>query len=89
MPEEFRLAQNYPNPFNPTTTINYELRTTNYVDLSVFNLLGQKVATLVSEKQAAGKHKMQWNASGFASGVYYYRITAGNFTETKKLVLIR
>ena len=73
----FRLSQNYPNPFNPKTIINYELPARsegglmmNDVELSVYNLLGQKVATLVSERQEAGYHQVEWDGSGFASGVY-------------------
>jgi predicted outer membrane repeat protein len=92
----FFLSQNYPNPFNPLTTINYELPArsaggpiTNYVELSIYNLLGKKVATLVNQKQAAGRYQVQWDGSGFASGVYYYRFSAGSFVETKKLVLLR
>ena len=85
----FRLSQNYPNPFNPVTMINYQLPVTSSVDLSIYNLLGQKVLTLVSEKQRAGYHQVEWDASGFASGVYYYRIQAGEFQDVKKMVLIR
>jgi hypothetical protein len=59
------------------------------VELSIYNLLGQKVATLVNQKQAAGRYQVQWDARDFASGVYYYRLTAGSFVETKKLVLLR
>jgi hypothetical protein len=65
---EFRLLQNFPNPFNPTTIINYELPITNYTELNIYNLLGQRVATLVSEKQEAGQHQVEWDASGFSSG---------------------
>jgi hypothetical protein len=90
LPNRFAMTQNYPNPFNPTTIINYELPITNYVDLSIYNLLGQKVTTLVSEKQKAGHHQVEWDASGFASGVYYYRLsTSSGFVQTRKLVLIR
>jgi hypothetical protein len=89
-PQEFYLLQNYPNPFNPTTKINYELPITNYVNISIYNLLGQKVATLISEKQSPGRYQVEWDASGFASGVYYYRISTGSgFTQTKKLILIK
>jgi hypothetical protein len=88
LPHEFRLSQNYPNPFNPSTIINYELPITNDVDLSVYNLLGQKVAILVSEKLAAGRYQVEWDASGFASGVYFYRIQAGQFEDMKKMMLI-
>jgi len=87
---KFDLSQNYPNPFNPRTNINYELRIMNYVELSVFNLLGQRVVTLVSEKLAAGKHTVEWNASGFASGVYYYQLRGkAGLIQTKKMILLR
>ena len=90
IPEQFSLKQNYPNPFNPSTVINYELPTTNYVELSVYNLLGQKVTTLVSERQRAGQHEIEWNAAGFASGVYYYRLQVdAGFVQTKKLILLK
>jgi hypothetical protein len=88
-PLKFGLDQNYPNPFNPVTTINYELPITNYVELSIYNLLGQNVATLVSENQPAGKYQVQWDASEFAGGVYYYKIKAGGFTDVKKMMLIK
>ncbi|MCP4414150.1 MAG: T9SS type A sorting domain-containing protein, partial [Gammaproteobacteria bacterium] len=68
MPKSYKLSQNYPNPFNPTTSISYQLPQTSDVDLSIYNLLGQKVATLVSKKQPAGSHKVEWDATGFASG---------------------
>jgi hypothetical protein len=89
-PERYELRQNYPNPFNPITMINYQLQMISNVELSIYNLLGQKVATLIKEKQQAGYHQVEWNASGFASGVYYYTFQAGNeFAETKKMLLIR
>jgi len=89
LPKSFALSQNYPNPFNPKTIINYELPITNDVDLSIYNLVGQKVATLVSEKQHAGNHRVEWDASGFSSGVYYYKIEAGEFQDVKKMMLLR
>ncbi len=86
----FHLYQNYPNPFNPTTTINYELRMMNYVEIIIYNVAGQKVATLVRQKQAAGKHSVIWNASALASGVYYYQLlTEQGLVQTKKLLLIK
>ena len=89
-PKTFSLMQNYPNPFNPRTTINYELPITNYVNLSIYNNLGQNVTTLVSEKKQAGHHQVEWNGSGFASGVYFYRIiTDAGFMDTMKLLLLR
>jgi len=86
---KFKLYQNYPNPFNPTTKINYELPITNYVNLSIFNLLGEIVTTLVDEKQNAGYHQVEWDASGFPSGMYYYVLNAGEYRDVKKMVLIR
>jgi hypothetical protein len=85
----FYLAQNYPNPFNPITIINYQLPITSDVELSVYNPLGQKVTTLVSEKQIAGYHQVEWDASGLASGIYYYRLHAGDFVQVRKMVLLR
>jgi len=88
-PTLFSLKQNYPNPFNPRTIINYELPITNDVNLSIYNLLGQKVVRLVSERQKAGRHQVEWDASGFASGVYYYKIEAGEFQDVKKMILLQ
>jgi hypothetical protein len=89
LPKAFFLSQNYPNPFNPTTKINYELPITNYVNLSVYNLLGQKVVILVDEKQNAGSYQVEWDGSGYASGIYYYKIKAGDFQDVKKMILLR
>jgi Zn-dependent metalloprotease len=89
MPTVFKLNQNYPNPFNPNTIIKYDLPITNYVELNIYNLIGQKVAILVNEQKMAGYHQVEWNASGFASGVYYYQIKAGEFVDVKKMVLLR
>jgi len=88
-PGNFDLNQNYPNPFNPKTIINYELPTTLIVDLSIYNVLGQKVVTLVSEKQKAGFHRVEWDASDLPSGIYYYRINTGNFQDVKKMILLK
>jgi len=90
IPAEFALYQNYPNPFNPVTTIKYNLTKPGNVDLSIYNILGQIVATLISENQSAGIHKVEWDASGIASGLYFYRLqTEQGFGQTKKLILIR
>jgi hypothetical protein len=88
-PKRFTLSQNYPNPFNPTTTISYDLPKESFVSLKVFDLLGREVASLVSEEMSAGNHSRQWNTSNVSSGIYFYRLQAGTFTETKKLVLLR
>ena len=69
--------------------INYQLPMANEVELSIYNLLGQKVMALVSEKQNAGHHQVKWDASGFASGIYYYQIIAGEFQDVKKMILLR
>jgi len=88
-PRNFKLWQNYPNPFNPKTIINYELPISNYVDLIIYNPLGQTVATLVSEKRAAGHHQVEWYAEHLPSGVYYAVLTAGEFQDVKKMILIK
>ena len=88
-PDKFILSQNYPNPFNPTTIINYELQITNYVELNIYNTLGQKVATLVSENLQAGVHQVEWDATGFSSGVYFYHLQAGELHEVRKMVLLK
>ncbi|RMF57416.1 MAG: T9SS C-terminal target domain-containing protein, partial [Calditrichaeota bacterium] len=87
-PEHFALFQNYPNPFNPTTTIAYQLPRAVHVTLKIYNVLGQEVATLVDKPMAAGSHKAVWDASGLAAGVYLYRLTAGDFRQSKKLVVL-
>jgi len=85
----FNLEQNYPNPFNPTTTINYSLAKQEMVKISVYNVLGQKVAQLVNKNQRAGAYNIQWNAANYASGMYLYRIEAGDFVRTKKMLLMK
>ena len=89
IPTEYRLEQNYPNPFNPATTISYELPSASHVSLTVFNLLGQEVAVLVDETQEAGYKTVSFNAGYLPSGVYTYRITAGTFTDTKRMLLLK
>jgi len=89
LPEDYTLSQNYPNPFNPKTNINYELPITNYIELEIYNLIGQNVATLVSEKQTAGTYQVEWNASHVPSGIYYYIFKTGQFTDIKKMILLK
>jgi len=89
LPIRYKLDQNYPNPFNPITMINYQLPKTSDVELSIYNLLGQKVATLVNERQRTGYHQVEWDASRFSSGIYYYRIETGEFQDVKKMILLR
>lgn len=87
--KDYRLNQNYPNPFNPTTVISYDLRKAGEVKLQVFNSIGQKVATLVNNAQTAGFHKITFNASGLNSGLYFYKLVTSDFTQTKKMMLIK
>jgi hypothetical protein len=89
LPETFALHQNFPNPFNPTTTIQYALPTGSLVSLQVFDILGREVATLVNEFKNAGEHQVQFNASGLGSGVFFYRLQAGRFIETKRMMLVK
>ena len=89
LPTEFTLEQNYPNPFNPVTSIEYSLPEAANVKIEVYNLLGQVVDVLFNSEQEAGHHAVQWDASDLASGVYFYRLTAGDFTATKRMVLMK
>jgi hypothetical protein len=88
-PTEFSLFQNYPNPFNPSTEISYQLPMKSYVTLKVYNVLGKEVATLVNRELSAGSYTEKWNASQFASGIYFYKLQAGSSTATMKLVLMK
>jgi hypothetical protein len=88
LPSSTVLFQNFPNPFNPTTIIRYALSKRSVVSLSVFNTLGQNVITLVDEAQEAGNHEARFSGEGLASGVYFYRLQAGDFIQTKKLILL-
>ncbi len=89
LPGNYSLSQNYPNPFNPSTTIRFALPKSGHVELKVYNTLGQEVATLVNEEKTAGTYSAQWNAGSVASGVYFYRLRSGEYTETRKLLLLR
>ena len=89
VPQKFLLEQNYPNPFNPTTQINYSIPSAQKVTLKVYDELGKEVATLVNNEQAAGNYTVDFDASRFASGVYFYRIQAGNFMQMKKMILMK
>ena len=89
VPKTFALQQNYPNPFNPSTTIIFELPKTAHVNLKVFDILGREVVLLVNERKAPGKYEVKFDGSNLASGVYFYRIQAGDFVQTRKLVLLK
>jgi hypothetical protein len=88
-PSGFALMQNYPNPFNPSTSITYSLPHSAFVTLTVFNALGEQVAQLVNEQQETGTYQHMWNAEGMASGMYFYKLQAGNYTATQKMILLK
>jgi hypothetical protein len=97
LPSSFYLSQNYPNPFNPNTIIRYQINelssphalSGDLVLLKIYDILGKEIATLVNEKQSPGTYEVNWDASAFPSGVYFYKLTAGDFTETKKMLFIK
>ncbi len=89
LPNSFKLFQNYPNPFNPTTSIKYTASTIQYVNLTVYDVLGREIKTLVNEEKNPGEYEVKFNASHLPSGTYFYRLSVGNYTETKKMLLIK
>ncbi len=89
IPSDFSLSQNYPNPFNPATTINYSIPELSNVVIKVYDVLGDEVAILVNEQKPAGSYEVQFDASKLSSGVYYYKIQAGNYIETRKMILLK
>jgi hypothetical protein len=89
LPVEFTLNQNYPNPFNPSTTISFSLPHSANASLKVFDMLGREVATLVNGYTTAGSHEVQFNATNLASGVYFYKLTSGDFTQMMKMMLVK
>jgi len=88
-PLEFKLHQSYPNPFNPSTTINFTIPNAAFVTLKIFDINGREAATILKKELPAGVHSIKWNAVNLTSGVYFYRLEAGNFTATKKLLLLK
>ena len=89
IPTEFSLAQNYPNPFNPVTNLGFGISNLEFVSLKVYDIAGKEVAVLVNEKLAPGRYEIKFDGSNFASGVYFYKITAGNFSAVKRMFLIK
>ncbi len=89
IPEDFFISQNYPNPFNPTTRIDYSIQNDGLVNLRVYDILGNEVATLVNERKISGNYSVEFNAGNLTSGIYIYKLTAGAFAETKKLILLK
>jgi hypothetical protein len=89
LPNQFTLEQNYPNPFNPNTAISFQLSAISNVTLKVYDILGNEITTLVDMRLNAGKHKVEFDASKLASGVYIYNLTAGSYTDSKKMLLLK
>jgi hypothetical protein len=89
IPVEFSLSQNYPNPFNPSTTIEYQIPFDGFVTLTIYNTIGQEVSTLVNENQPAGKYSVNFSAEILPSGLYFYTLRSGGFSETGKMLLLK
>ena len=89
LPSSYLLAQNYPNPFNPVTKIKFDIPKTGFVSLTVFDNLGREISALINENLNPGTYEADWDASNYASGVYFYRLEAGSFIETKKMLLVK
>lgn len=89
IPEKFSLSQNYPNPFNPTTHVRFEISDLRFVKLIIFDNIGREISTLVNEHLQPGTYEVEWDGSNYSSGVYYYKLVAGEFIETKKMILIK
>jgi len=87
--DKFELQQNYPNPFNPTTSISFSIPSSAFTSLKVYDIIGNEVATLVNEEKTAGNYEVRFNASSLTSGTYFYKLSAGSFTEVKKMILLK
>lgn len=87
--KEFKLYNNYPNPFNPSTNIKFEIPSDSYVTLKVYDILGNEIASLINEEKTTGAYEVNFNARNFSSGIYFYTITAGSFTDAKKMLLVK
>jgi hypothetical protein len=88
-PDEYVLNQNYPNPFNPVTVIKYSIPKTELVKLTVYDILGKEIETLVNEVKNPGEYRVDFNASSYTNGVYFYKLTTGNFSQTKKMLFVK
>jgi hypothetical protein len=89
IPSAYSLSQNYPNPFNPATNIKFAIPKNEFVKITVFDMLGKEIETLVNEQLQPGTYETNWNASNYPSGVYFYKLSAGDFSETKKMLLLK
>jgi hypothetical protein len=88
-PNSYSISQNHPNPFNPSTTIRFQVPNSSFLNLKVYDVLGNKVATLVNEEKPPGSYEVSFNAAGLSSGIYFYKLQAGSFIETKKMLLLK
>ena len=86
---DYLLSQNWPNPFNSSCAIKYSIPKSSQVSLKIFNTLGEEIATLVNEEKSAGTYELTWNAANIPSGVYFYRLQAGDFVQTRKMILLK
>lgn len=89
IPDKFELKQNYPNPFNPVTNISFNITSTEFISLKVFDITGKETANLLNQNLQTGEYSVKWDASKFSSGIYFYKLTAGNFFEVKKMSLLK
>jgi len=89
IPSGYSLSQNYPNPFNPITHLEFGISNLGFASLKVYDILGKEIVTLVNEKLSPGTYQVEFDGSGLTSGVYFYRLTAGEFTETKRMMLVK
>ena len=89
LPGEFYLSQNYPNPFNPTTIIKFTISELRFTILKIYDVLGNEVETLINEDKEAGIYEVEFDATGIPSGIYFYRLTTGGFTATKKMIILK
>ena len=89
LPQLFMLSQNFPNPYNAQTTISYSIPNNSLVQIQIFDVLGREILTLLNEEKAAGNYKINFNASNLTSGVYFYRLQAGDFVQTRKMILLK
>jgi len=89
IPEGFILMQNYPNPFNSTSVIKYSIPQSSQVSLNIINVLGSEIETLINEEKPVGTYELEWNAASLPSGVYFYRLQAGDFVQTRKMILLK
>jgi hypothetical protein len=89
IPDSYKLYENFPNPFNPTTDLRFDIPTSSIVRITIYNSMGKEITKLVNEKLNAGRYQAQWNASDVSSGVYFYKLTAGDYNDVKRMILVK